>query len=635
MIGLTMCSGIGAPELAAPWVDWRFASEIEPFPRAVLSERFGYKLPEDQNQGDPLLWGDMTEITPDMLRSRGIPAPDLVVAGTPCQAFSVAGLRNGTADARGNLTMKFVEIVHELVSARPDGKLAVVWENVPGILSDKGNAFGCFLGGLVGAMDALQPPADGSWPGEGMVQGPRARLAWAVLDAQWFRVAQRRRRVFVVIDFGGCIDPAAVLLEPDSLRGDSAPRREAGQSAAQGAAPGIAGGGPDNGRLAGTVSSKWAKGTGGPAGDECYNLVAHALRAKEHLSHRADQDTLIPVTHALRGEGFDASEDGTGRGTPIVPVAFDCKGTEAQYTEDGSHPTLRSMGHSNSHQNAGGHAAVAFDMRGRDGGAMPEGPHPTANIRAASGGSSRSYVALPWAVRRLTPRECERLQGMPDDHTLIGDRPARRKLEADELAYLRRTYPDLTDEDAQRLAADGPRYKAIGNSMAVPVMKWILDRVRASFLAQQPEVSRFYPRGIPASTRSFVMERDGEKCRYCGSTDGPFHLDHVMPWSRGGSNDEGNLVVACSTCNIEKSDRTPEEMGWHTLPIKREPKLIKPPKVSNPNWMHFASQSELEDLDRLAVEIEKIKAEQSLDLRERDKIMRRCIRRIRRAAGKD
>ncbi|ATF17110.1 cytosine-specific DNA methylase domain-containing protein [Phaeobacter inhibens] len=526
MIGMTMCSGIGAPELAAPWVDWRFASDIEDFPRAVLADRFGYRLPEDHNQGDPLLWGDMTEITPDLLRDRGVPLPDLVVAGTPCQAFSVAGLRKGTDDDRGNLTLKFVEILHDLVAARPDGKLAVVWENVPGVLSDKGNAFGCFLGGLVGSVDPLLPGVrpkrgkstglwkwhaggkidilddDGEptgetevaaphhrpkWPSEGMVQGPRARAAWSVLDAQWCGVAQRRRRVFVVIDFGDCIDPAAVLLEPDRLRGDSPPRRETGQGSPEGAQAGFGGGG----------------------GQVYTRDVAHCLETTCDDYSRADGFNM--VAHALRGEGFDASEDGTGRGTQIVPVsgfsssgdgywrsgvgplrareqdshenivAFDCKGTEVQFTEDDCHPTLRSMGHSNSHQNAGGHAAVAFDMRGRDGGAMPEGPHQTANIRAASGGSSRSYVALPWAVRRLTPRECERLQGMPDDHTLIGNRKTRRKIEADELAYLRRTYPDLTDEDAKRLAADGPRYKAIGNSMAVPVMRWIINRTKDSY----------------------------------------------------------------------------------------------------------------------------------------------------------
>ncbi len=376
-----MCSGIGAPELAAPWVDWRFGSEIEPFPRAVLQDRFGYRLPEDQNQGEPLLWGDMTEVTPDLLRSRGIPLPELVVAGTPCQAFSVAGLRKGTEDARGNLTLKFVEILHELAAARPDGKLAVLWENVPGVLSDKGNAFGCFLGGLVGAVDALQPPTVGSWPGEGMVQGPRARAAWCVLDAQWFGVAQRRRRVFVVVDFGGAVDPAAVLLEPDRLRGNSAPRREAGKDLARSVGESPANRGiPD---------------------------VSPALKARDHKGPSSDGDgdgdgaPILPVevTHSLRGEGFDASEDGTGRGTPIVPVA---------------------------------------------------------------GMKQQTYLAEPWAVRRLTPRECERLQGMPDDHTLISWRGK-----------------------AHSACPDGPRYKAIGNSMAVPCIKWIIDRIKTSY--EQPQ----------------------------------------------------------------------------------------------------------------------------------------------------
>lgn len=232
MIGATFCSGTGSPELAAPWVDWRLASEIEPFPRAVLQERFAYRAPEDHNQGDPLLWGDMTEVTPELMRERGVPLPDLIVAGTPCQAFSVAGLRKGTEDPRGNLTLAFVEICHAIVDARPDGKLAVLWENVPGALSDSGNAFGAFLGGLVGAMDALPQHAGGSWPGEGMVEGPRARLAWAVLDAQWFGVAQRRRRVFVVVDFGNTVDHAAVLLEPESLRGHPPARGKAGQDVA-------------------------------------------------------------------------------------------------------------------------------------------------------------------------------------------------------------------------------------------------------------------------------------------------------------------------------------------------------------------------------------------------------------------
>ncbi len=512
MIGMTLCSGIGAPELAAPWVDWRFASEIEAFPRAVLQERFGYNVPEDQNQGEPLLWGDMTEVSPDLLRARGIPLPDLIVAGTPCQAFSVAGLRKGTADARGNLTLKFVEILHAIVDARPTGQLASVWENVPGILSDKNNAFGCFLGGIVGAVDALVPGAkpkagksnqfwkwvkagkvaieddDGnptdefetveahhrcSWPSEGMVSGPRARAAWGVLDAQWFGVAQRRRRLFVVIDFGNCIDPAAVLLEPDSLRGNTPPRRETGQDIAASltaSTGGCSGKDAPEGRV---ISARMTA-----IGEYTDDDTASALKARDY------KDATDLVAHALRGEGFDASEDGTGRGTPIVPVAgaicrdsfaggpsgrpegaaaghfvpvaFSSKDYGADAMSDLC-PTIRAGGHDGSHANAGVPPAVAFDLRGREGGAMPEGPHDTANIRAASGGSSRSYIVQSWAVRRLTPTECNRLQGMPDDHTRIEwrGRPANE-------------------------CPDGPQYKGIGNSMAVPVMRWILDRVKVS-----------------------------------------------------------------------------------------------------------------------------------------------------------
>lgn len=547
-IGITLCSGIGAPEIAAPWVDWRLASEIEKFPRAVLQERLGYKTLEDHNQGDPLLWGDMTEVTPELMRRRGVPIPDLVVAGTPCQAFSVAGARRGLKDARGNLTLKFVEICHDIVAARHDRRLAVLWENVPGVLSDKDNAFGCFLGGLVGADDALFPCArphvgrsnefwkwikagkteieddEGNptgefeivdahhrcrWPGAGMVAGPLARASWRVCDAQYFGVAQRRRRVFLVIDFGGAIDPAAVLFERQSLQGHSAPRREKGQNPAP------------------TISAR-TKGGGGLGTD--FDLdgglitstgeVSHCLNAGGMGRQDFETETETVIAHALRGEGFDASEDGTGRGTPIVPiagtickdsfaggaggrpegaaaghfipVAFDCKaGGNTGFAVGETPSALRGEGHGGGHTaiaiqeraisenpdtgpNGAGvrdddtaftlearqvPQAVAFDMRGREGGAMPEGPHDTANIRAASGGSSRSYVAEQWAVRRLTPLECSRLQGFADDHTAI-------------------TYNG-------KPAADGPQYKALGNSMAVPCIKWIMDRMRISMTAER------------------------------------------------------------------------------------------------------------------------------------------------------
>lgn len=543
MIGLTLCSGIGAPEVAAPWIDWRFASEIEEFPRAVLQHRFGYRAPEDHNQGDPLLWGDMREVTPDLLRSRGIPLPDIIVAGTPCQAFSVAGARKGLADARGNLTLAFVEILHAIVAARPGGRLAVLWENVPGVLSDKGNAFGCFLGGIVGAMDALPCPAGRSWPGEGMVEGPRARAAWAVLDAQWFGVAQRRQRVFVVVDFGGALDPAAVLLEPDRLRGNSPPRRGQGAPVAALTSNGVGTcGADDNQGQAGHLIEAFGGGrTSGPI------EAAACLTAK---GQRIDFEVETFIAHALRGEGFDASEDGNGRGTPLVPVAFqdrfrgddgrgydrappvfeDMTGTLEtvkpwNVAQPVAGPLTAGMGKSAARmpQEQGALIPVAFDTTqitskanysnpkpGDPCHPLAAGAHPPAvafaiQERATStnpknGPDGKGYreddaaytlearsvpqaVATPWAVRRLMPMECERLQGFPDDHTRIPDWSGWRKVEEGE---------DIAELEAAGLSIkrtkkftwvndpDGPRYKAIGNSMAVPVIKWIMDRMAVS-----------------------------------------------------------------------------------------------------------------------------------------------------------
>lgn len=443
-VGWTFCSGIGAPEMAAPWVDWRLASEIEEFPRAVLSHRFGYQTPENHNQGEPLLWGDMTEITPELARSRGIPLPDLLVAGTPCQAFSIAGLRKGTADARGNLTLKFVETCHAIVDARSDGKLAVLWENVPGVLSDKGNAFGCFLGGLIGSMDPLFPsekPVDGKstqfwrwikagsveienedgepsgefetvdahhrcrWPSEGMVQGPRARAAWSVLDGQWFGVAQRRRRVFVVVDFGNCIDPAAVLLEPDRLRGDSPPRRKAGQGAAAGTIRSTDGGSDVDHAIANHLVSARMTAIGEYADDD----TASSLKARDY------KDATDLVAHTLRNEGFDAS-DGADLISKVDP-----------------------------------HDAIAWSNE------LTVNIELAGAIQRGGDGGRHDGVFHNWAVRRLTPTECARLQGFPDNHCRI---PWRGK--------------------SRSVCPDGPQYKALGNSMAVPCIAWLLSRMRIS-----------------------------------------------------------------------------------------------------------------------------------------------------------
>ena len=515
---LSVCSGIEAATQAWHRLGWEPVafSEIEPFPCAVLAHHY----PNVPN------WGDMTKFEdwPDA-------DVDVLAGGTPCQSFSVAGLRRGLADPRGNLMLTYLAI-----AARYQPRW-LVWENVPGVLSSNGGRdFGTFLGAL----------------GE-LGYG----FAWRVLDAQYvrtrrfgFAVPQRRRRVFLVGYLGDWRRAGAVLFDRESLSGNSPPRREAGEEVAGTFKACARSGGCSNSadyaaagymipvakKAARTISARPTGGGGRGTDFECDGgliAMAHGQAGAEvAIGHgptlTCNHEAPI-VAHALRGAGFDASEDGTGRGTPIVPVAiqeravsenpdagpdgagfrqdgaaytlearttaqavafaenrcvelrlqggdghvaqqlttgggkpgqchqcvaFDCKGTEVQFTEDGSHPTLRSMGHSNSHQNAGGHAAVAFDLRGRDGGAMPEGPHETANIRAASGGSSRSYVALPWAVRRLTPRECERLMGFPDDFTRV---PYRGK-------------------PAEK-CPDGPRYKALGNSWAVNAAEWVGERI--------------------------------------------------------------------------------------------------------------------------------------------------------------
>ena len=522
----SICSGIEAATVAWHGLGWEpaFFSEIDNFPRAVLQHHYP-NVP---------LHGDFTTINGDEYGH-----VDLLVGGTPCQDFSVAGLRAGFAGERGNLTLEFARLVDRM---RPQW---VVWENVPGVLSiDGGRAFGAFLGALAEI-------------GYG--------FAYRILDAQYCGVPQRRRRVFVVGYLGDWRRAAAVLFERESLLGNPPPRREAGKG------------------LAPTISAR-TKGGGGLGTDfDCDGgLIAHSLRAEgfdasEDGTGRRTPIVTVPIDlrQASRGEkitnnrahgsggapghgignagdpAFTVSERGQAIAQPIMaggpvggnqggdfivepvlPVHFQGRESNIDVGQDvagtlGSNADRASGGapciafdttqitskanYSNPKPGdpchplaAGAHApavaypisadadranssaltpspdaegrvrlrdpglgigaendpmitlqatkppAVAFDLRGREGGAQFEGPHDTANIRAASGGSSRSYVAA-MQVRRLTPMECERLQGFPDDYTLV---PYRGKP-----------------------ASDGPRYKALGNSMAVPCMRWLGERI--------------------------------------------------------------------------------------------------------------------------------------------------------------
>jgi DNA (cytosine-5)-methyltransferase 1 len=419
---LSVCSGIEAASVA--WHPLGFTpvafSEIEAFPSAVLAERW---------PGVPNL-GDMTKFHswPDY-------AISLLVGGTPCQSFSVAGLRKGLADPRGSLALTFLAIAARY---RPRWLL---WENVPGVLSDKGNAFGCFLAGLA--------ELGYGW-------------AYRVLDAQHFGIPQRRRRVFVVGYLGDWRRAAQVLFERHSLQGHSAPRRETRKDVAPTISALTKGGGGlgtdfdlDGGLICPAVTSKWAKGSDGPAGDECQNLATHSLRG------HSDYGLGYPMLRADGGDCQGGSECLVT--TPLVPVAIQA-GALRENPESGPDGVgVRTDGLAYTLEALAEVQAVAMNLRGREGGAMPE-LDDLASIRAASGGSSRSYVAAS-AVRRLTPRECERLQGFPDDYTLITVRG--------------------------KPAADGPRYKALGNSMAVPVMRWIGSRIAlVDSLTSQPNEER-------------------------------------------------------------------------------------------------------------------------------------------------
>jgi DNA (cytosine-5)-methyltransferase 1 len=426
MIYGSVCSGIEAVTVAWESLGFRPAwfAEIDPFCAALLAHHY----PDVENLGD------FTAI-------QDIRSPiDILAGGTPCQSFSIAGRRGGLEDARGNLALEFCRLAGR---QRPRW---LVWENVPGVLSSNG---GRDFGSIIGALAEL---------GYG--------CAWRVLDAQFLGVPQRRRRVFVVGHFGDWRRAAAVLLEREGLCRDTPARRKAREATPGDPACG-AEVGPSGGRFTDLAPTLDARCKDSAIRNQIGLLVFGGNNTTGPIdvptacnahggSGRMDFDTETFVAHTLRCQGFDASEDGTGRGTPLVPVAFSSKDYGADL--GGTAPTLRAMPHDRSHANAGGQVAVCFESRvARNGRGGPSGIVPP--LKAQSGGSGRGdgapLLAMSGtlvAVRRLTPRECERLQGMPDDYTLI---PYRGKP-----------------------AADGPRYRAIGNSMAVPVMQWIGRRIQ-------------------------------------------------------------------------------------------------------------------------------------------------------------
>ena len=227
----SVCSGIEAASVAWEPLGWSAAwfAEIEAFPSAVLAHHW----PNVPNLGD------MTQIA-EWVSLGFIEAPDVLVGGTPCQAFSVAGARQSLDDERGQLSLEYIKLANAIDGVRGENDgCVIIWENVPGVLNTKDNAFGCFLGALAGEECPLEP-SGGKWTNAGCVFGPQRSIAWRVLDAQYFGVAQRRRRVFVVASARKGFDPTQVLFEFDSVRRDSPPSRETGQKVTGSAGVGFA-----------------------------------------------------------------------------------------------------------------------------------------------------------------------------------------------------------------------------------------------------------------------------------------------------------------------------------------------------------------------------------------------------------
>ncbi len=472
----SVCSGIEAASVAWHPLGWRAAwlAEIEPFPAAALAHHY----PTVPNLGD------MTTIARRVLIGE-VSAPDVLAGGTPCQAFSVAGLRNSLDDARGNLTLKFVELANAIdLSRSRAGKPACVikWENVPGVLNTKDNAFGCFLAGLAGEDDPLQPPG-GKWSNAGCVYGPTRAVAWRTLDAQYFGVAQRRRRVFVVSSARPGFDPAQVLFEWDGMRRDSAPSRETGEEAAGTLASRTGAGGfpvtdeACSGYLqpvVGTLDASYGRLQGASGQDanhghstlvvECFGGnrtsgpldVSTALNASGTASGRQDfesetfvvhgsqdPDTLRDMAHTLgRNQGQEnavyavrtAQTSANGHGIAV----------EVTHTLDQAQGQAVCLAYTTKLHNTGSNnAGKIFEER-------------TPCLDACSPAPALLTASQ---VRRLTPEECEKLQGFSSGYTAI---PWRGK--------------------PANQCPDGPRYKALGNSWAVPVARWIGRRINTQIL---------------------------------------------------------------------------------------------------------------------------------------------------------
>jgi DNA (cytosine-5)-methyltransferase 1 len=409
---LSVCSGIEAATVAWHHTGWKPVgfSEIEKFPSQVLKHHY----PEVTN------YGDMTKY-----KEWNINEPiELLVGGTPCQSFSVAGLRKGLADPRGNLALVYLGIADHF---KPKW---IVWENVPGVLSSSGGRdFGAFLGAL-----------------EELGYG----FAYRVLDAQYFGVPQRRRRVFVIGCLGDWRSAAAVLFEPESLSGNPAPSRSEGKEVAPTITRGFGDRGLDLDQISGggyqirhnSVDDVAQTLTKSPSSYSSYNPARQEGNAVITYSLAGNTIGRQP-TNGGNGEGFNQDVSYTLTKTDVHAVAFPI---DTQNMTEGHASGGKGYGEKDDPSftlTKGHHHAVAFGI-----GEKPDIAHCLrSGASKADKHESTTYIKQSIQIRRLMPIECERLQGFPDNYTNI------------------------------TTASDSARYKALGNSMAVPVMKWIGQRI--------------------------------------------------------------------------------------------------------------------------------------------------------------
>ena len=472
----SICSGIEAATVAWHTLGWEPAwfSEIAPFPSAVLAHHY----PNVANLGD------MTKLV-GMLDRSEIDAPDVVCGGTPCQAFSVSGNRQSLGDDRGNLSLVFCEVcnaVDDIRRNRGEQPAIILWENVPGVLSTHDNAFGCFLAGLAGE-SPIDPP-NGQWPTAGIIVGAQRSVAWRVLDAQYFGLAQRRKRVFVVASARADIDVGQVLFEFDGMQRTVKPRRETGQGDTRATAVGVD---ADSGQptfgveVSHTLKTTTTEAVFVGAQDVSPTLMSSAQSA---MSGNLPLAVFVGVQNVLPTLTTNWHSFMNSNGSINSPLAISIQGN----TIDRNHGGAQGIGISTEDISytltTTDRHAVAFQQNSRDELRLIQGDGQIVGALNASVGTHQQNYVLWQAlrydgvrvatdqdtvptltsymgtggnnvplinVRRLTPRECERLQGFPDDYTLI---PYKGKD-----------------------ASDAVRYHALGNSWAVPVVQWIGRRI--------------------------------------------------------------------------------------------------------------------------------------------------------------